>query len=103
MPAQAGVFEFPELAENTCRRLPAMLADSLPDRFGNALVTGRLAEEGVSADQITSLDRLAYSADRGMGALEFRPRPMGCSTDHGDPTGRPGGGRPQCPAGRVHG
>ncbi|HEX3793983.1 MAG TPA: type II toxin-antitoxin system HipA family toxin [Acidimicrobiales bacterium] len=73
MPARSGVFEFPDLAENTYRRLPAMLADSLPDRFGNALVTARLAEEGVLAAQITSLDRLAYSADRGMGALEFRP------------------------------
>jgi serine/threonine-protein kinase HipA len=50
-----------------------MLADALPDRFGNALVTAKLAEEGVSPDQITALDRLAYSADRGMGALEFFP------------------------------
>jgi serine/threonine-protein kinase HipA len=37
------------------------------------LVTAKLAEEGVSAEQITPLDRLAYSADRGMGALEYRP------------------------------
>jgi serine/threonine-protein kinase HipA len=73
MPAHHGLYEFPDLAERTFARLPGMLADSLPDRFGNALVTAKLAEEGISADQITSLDRLAYSADRGMGALEYRP------------------------------
>jgi serine/threonine-protein kinase HipA len=50
-----------------------MLADSLPDRFGNALVTAKLAEEGISAAEITSLDRLAYTADRGIGALEYFP------------------------------
>jgi serine/threonine-protein kinase HipA len=73
LPARRGVFEFPELSEETYRRLPAMVADSLPDRFGNALVTAKLAEEGISVSQITSLDRLAYMADRGMGALEYRP------------------------------
>jgi serine/threonine-protein kinase HipA len=73
MPARPGVYEFPELDEVTFSRLPAMLADSLPDRFGNPLVTARLADEGISADRITPLDRLAYSADRGVGALEYRP------------------------------
>jgi serine/threonine-protein kinase HipA len=73
MPARRGVYEFRELSEETFRRLPAMLADSLPDRFGNALVTAKLAEEGISPEQITSLDRLAYAADRSMGALEYVP------------------------------
>ena len=73
MPARPGLFEFPDLAERTFGRLPAMLADSLPDRFGNALVTAKLAEEGISAAEITSLDRLAYTGDRGMGALEYFP------------------------------
>jgi serine/threonine-protein kinase HipA len=73
MPARPGVYLFPELAPATFSHLPAMLADSLPDRFGNALVTAKLADEGVSVEQITPLDRLAYSADRGMGALEYRP------------------------------
>ncbi len=81
MPAIPGVFTFPELSEQTYARLPAMLADSLPDRFGNALVTATLAEEGISAGQITSLDRLAYSSDRGMGALEYVP-PAGQPVDH---------------------
>jgi serine/threonine-protein kinase HipA len=81
MPARPGVFVFPELAERTFRRLPALLADSLPDRFGNALVTAKLAEEGISPDQITALDRLAYMAERGMGALEFAP-PAGETARH---------------------
>jgi serine/threonine-protein kinase HipA len=71
--ARPGLFEFPDLAERTYGRLPAMLADSLPDRFGNALVTAKLAGEGISAGEITSLDRLASTADRGMGALEYFP------------------------------
>jgi serine/threonine-protein kinase HipA len=81
MPARRGVFEFPELSVETYRRLPAMLADSLPDRFGNALVTAKLAEEGISPGQITSLDRLAYMADRGMGALEYEP-PVEVAAQH---------------------
>ena len=50
-----------------------MLADSLPDDFGNALIDAWMAREGVSRDQITPLDRLAYLGSRGMGALEFVP------------------------------
>jgi serine/threonine-protein kinase HipA len=53
--------------------LVPLLADSLPDAFGNALVNAWMAEHGVPAESITPLDRLAYAADRAMGALEFRP------------------------------
>jgi len=73
MPNGPGVFRFPELRPETFHHLPPLLADALPDRFGNALVDAWLAEQGVAAQAITALDRLAYSADRGMGALEFRP------------------------------
>ncbi|HEY6531187.1 MAG TPA: type II toxin-antitoxin system HipA family toxin [Acidimicrobiales bacterium] len=73
MPSRAGTYEFAELARGTFLGLPAMLADALPDRFGNALVDAWMAEQGVAANQITPLDRLAYAADRAMGALEFRP------------------------------
>lgn len=74
MPAdQQSSWVFPNLNEATFHRLPPMLADSLPDRFGNALVTAELTRQGVSASEITSLDRLAYLGSRGMGALEFRP------------------------------
>lgn len=70
---QQSSWVFPNLNEDTYYRLPPMLADSLPDRFGNALVTAELARQGVAAHEITALDRLAYLGSRGMGALKFRP------------------------------
>lgn len=73
LPSRPGTFVFPDLAPLTFLRLPALLADSLPDRFGNALVDAWMATQGVAKEQITALDRLAHLADRAMGALEFRP------------------------------
>jgi len=81
MPSRRGVFVFPRLSEHTYWRLPAMVADSLPDQFGNSLVTAKLAEEGVPADQITPLDRLVFTASRGMGALEYFP-PAAMAEEH---------------------
>ena len=73
MALRDGPYEFPQLRTETFYGLPALLADSLPDRFGNALVDAWMSEQGVIAQDITPLDRLAYAADRAMGALEFRP------------------------------
>ncbi|NEM89818.1 type II toxin-antitoxin system HipA family toxin [Galbitalea soli] len=73
MPARRGRWVFPALPEATFHRLPALLADSLPDDFGNALIDAWLAGQGVRRADITPLDRLAYMAGRAMGALEFRP------------------------------
>jgi serine/threonine-protein kinase HipA len=80
MPARQGVFEFPELAERTFYRLPALLADALPDNFGNALVNATLVSQGVRSESITPLDRLAYAGTRSMGALEFAP-PLGSQSE----------------------
>jgi serine/threonine-protein kinase HipA len=66
-------FVFADLPELTYRRLPGMLADALPDDFGNTLIDAWMAREGVREWQITSLDRLAYMGKRGVGALEFKP------------------------------
>ncbi|MCL2658966.1 MAG: type II toxin-antitoxin system HipA family toxin [Acidobacteriaceae bacterium] len=66
-------FVFPALPEATYSRLPALLADSLPDDFGNALIDAWMAQKGVDKSSITVPDRLAYMGKRGMGALEFRP------------------------------
>ena len=71
--AVSGPFVFPSLADATYRRLPGLLADALPDDFGNALIDAWMAREGVAPSQITSLDRLAYMGKRGLGALEFKP------------------------------
>jgi serine/threonine-protein kinase HipA len=66
-------FVFADLPELTFKQLPALLADALPDEFGNNLIDAWMASRGVAKSQITSLDRLAYMGKRGMGALEFRP------------------------------
>lgn len=64
---------FMELPELTYKRLPAFLADALPDDFGNALINSYLASKGIPENAITVLDRLAYMGNRAMGALEFKP------------------------------
>lgn len=66
-------FVFTDLPEASFKRLPALLADSLPDDFGNSLIDAWMAGKGVAKSAITPLDRLAYMGKRGMGALEFRP------------------------------
>ncbi|WP_374407143.1 type II toxin-antitoxin system HipA family toxin [Hydrogenophaga sp.] len=66
-------FLFADLPEATYKRLPAMLADALPDDFGNALIDAWMAERGLRKDAVTALDRLAYMGKRGMGALTFGP------------------------------
>lgn len=72
--AQAGdPFVFTDLPTPTFKRMPAMLADALPDDFGNALIDAWMAGKGIAKEAITPLDRLAYMGKRGMGALEFRP------------------------------
>ena len=73
MPTAGGPYLFPQLPVDTFQRLPALLADALPDDFGNALIDAWLATHGVARDAVTPLDRLAYMASRGMGALEFAP------------------------------
>ena len=67
------VFAFPNLPESTFNRLPAMVADALPDDFGNALIDAWMAARGVAKSEVTALDRLAYMGKRGLGSLEFRP------------------------------
>lgn len=66
-------FVFPTLNPDTYRGLPGLLADALPDDFGNALIDAWMASRGITADEVTTLDRLAYMGRRGMGALEFHP------------------------------
>lgn len=73
MPLASKTYEYPGLAEETFKHLPPAIADSLPDRFGNALVDRWMAEKGVAVGEFTVLDRLAYASDRAIGALEFRP------------------------------
>ena len=66
-------FQFPALARTSFHGLPGLLADSLPDRFGNALIDAWLAREGRTPESFNPVDRLCYIGVRGMGALEFQP------------------------------
>jgi serine/threonine-protein kinase HipA len=66
-------FSFPELAGHTFHGLPGLLADALPDAFGNALIDEYLTRHGTRAEEITTLQRLLYVGRRAMGALEFEP------------------------------
>ena len=73
MPLAAGIYSFPALARETFHGLPGLLADSLPDRFGNALIDAWVATQGRSPGDFNAVERLCYVGVRGMGALEFAP------------------------------
>lgn len=66
-------FSFPELSTETYHGLPGLLADALPDKFGNALIDEYLARNGLLVEDITTLQRLLCVGKRSMGALEFEP------------------------------
>lgn len=80
MPLGEFPFEFPALARNTFKGLPGFLADSLPDKFGNAVIDAWLASQGRTADSFHPVERLCYTGRRGMGALEFEPATLGPPT-----------------------
>ncbi|WP_372680447.1 type II toxin-antitoxin system HipA family toxin [Desulfosarcina sp.] len=73
MPLSDQVYTFPELSRRTFQGLPGLLADSLPDRFGNALIDAWLAIRGRAPESFNAVERLCYIGKRGMGALEFEP------------------------------
>ena len=73
MPARETPYEFPALKGDTFKGLPGMLADALPDKFGNRLINAWLAETGKSPEAFNPVDRLCYIGRRGIGALEFEP------------------------------
>ena len=73
MPVRRTPYEFPALNRETFKGLPGMLADALPDRFGNRLIDAWLAETGKRPEDFNPVDRLCYIGRRGIGALEFGP------------------------------
>ena len=73
MPVRETPFEFPALNRQTFRGLPGMLADALPDRFGNRLIDAWLATTGKNPEDFNPVNRLCYIGRRGIGALEFEP------------------------------
>lgn len=77
MPLNPFPYEFPALSRETFRGLPGLLADSLPDKFGNAVIDAWLAEQGRAISSFNPVERLCYIGSRGMGALEFEPALFG--------------------------
>lgn len=81
MPIHSGKnkFEFPSLRKkgegelDTFKGLPGLLADALPDRYGNDLINMWLAGQGRPPDSMNPVELLCFIGTRGMGALEFEP------------------------------
>lgn len=67
------IFTFSELSKQTYYGLPGMLADSLPDKFGNEIIDAWLARQGRTPNSMNPVERLCYIGKRGMGALEYEP------------------------------
>ncbi len=80
MPLGGQVHRFPALARESFHGLPGMLADALPDKYGNALIDAWLATQGRRSEDFNAVERLCYTGTRGMGALEFSPSQGPAST-----------------------
>ena len=74
MPLSDRIYSFPELSRiDAFHGIPGLFADSLPDKFGNAVINKWLAGQGRSPESFTAIERLCYTGKRGMGALEYVP------------------------------
>lgn len=68
------IFSFPELrGTTTFKSLPGLLADVLPDKYGNSLINAWLSRNGRPTDSMNPVELLCFIGKRGMGALEFEP------------------------------
>jgi len=76
MPLENGdvLYQFPENRNNsTFKGLPGLLADILPDKYGNALINTWLTSQGRPTNSLNPVETLCFIGKRGMGALEFEP------------------------------
>lgn len=81
MPIRNGnrIYNFPELRKakdediSTFKGLPGLLADALPDKYGNQLINIWLAQNGRPPNSMNPVEQLGFIGSRGMGALEFEP------------------------------
>ena len=83
MPVRAQAYRFAHLNKETFKGLPGMLADVLPDKFGNALIDQWLIKQGRSPEDFNPIERLCYTANRAIGALEFKPTQRYFDPDQG--------------------
>jgi len=88
MPISQGsqIYSFPELrigrheTLDTFKGLPGLLADALPDKYGNRLISTWLAQQGRTENSMNPVEKLCFIGTRGMGALEFEPATIKTST-----------------------
>ncbi len=72
--ARGRIFSFSELKDvKTFKGLPGLLADVLPDDYGNQLINSWLAQNGRPENSMNPVEMLCFIGTRGMGALEFEP------------------------------
>ncbi|MEZ5013662.1 MAG: type II toxin-antitoxin system HipA family toxin [Chitinophagales bacterium] len=72
--AKGSIFSFPELRDTTTfKGLPGLLADALPDKYGNAVIDAWLARTGRASGSMNPIETLCFIGKRAMGALEFEP------------------------------
>ncbi|MBA7551002.1 hypothetical protein ES705_43535 [subsurface metagenome] len=87
MPINNGdrIYSFPELRKEkdeqtaTFKGLPGLLADALPDKYGNQLINVWLAQNGIAPNSMNPVEQLGFIGSRGMGALEFEPTQLKAS------------------------
>lgn len=88
MPISGGAltYSFPELrkgrdeTEDTFKGLPGLLADVLPDKYGNRLINTWLVQQGRTENSMNPVEKLCFIGTRGMGAIEFEPAQIKTST-----------------------
>ncbi|OOG78121.1 type II toxin-antitoxin system HipA family toxin [Algoriphagus sp. A40] len=81
MPLAQGkrLYSFPETrrgrgdAFDTFKGLPGLLADMLPDKYGNQLINAWLVQNGRPTDSLNPVELLCFIGKRGVGALEIKP------------------------------
>lgn len=73
MPLSRQVYSFPALNADTFSGLPGLLADSLPDKFGNEMIDAWLESQSRERGSLDPVEKLCYEGSRGMGALEYMP------------------------------
>ena len=73
MPLSNRPYSFPKLDKEAFSLLPGLLADSLPDRYGNAMIEAYLESKNSNQKYFSSIEKLCYIGTRGMGALEYEP------------------------------
>jgi len=69
MPLGPDIYTFPDLNPRSFHGLPGLLADALPDKYGNTLIDAWLATQGRTPESFNAVERLCYTGARGMGAL----------------------------------